>query len=47
MEDPNSRMIRLGRDELSGAPHLSIDERIARLEAVTLDDVQDSRRQRS
>ena len=39
MEDPNSRMIRLGRDELNGGPHLSIDERIARLEAVTLDDV--------
>ena len=40
MEDPNSRMIRLGRDELNGAPHLSIDERIARVEAVTLEDVQ-------
>jgi len=35
MEDANSRMIRLGRDELSGAPHLSIDERLARLEAVS------------
>jgi predicted Zn-dependent peptidase len=41
MEDPNSRMIRLGRDEISGSPHLSIDERIARLEAVTLDSVQE------
>ncbi len=39
MEDPNSRMIRLGRDELSGMPHLSVDERLARLEAVTLADV--------
>jgi predicted Zn-dependent peptidase len=39
MEDPNSRMVRLGRDEVSGSPHLSIDERIARVEAVTLDDV--------
>ncbi|MGH8928839.1 MAG: M16 family metallopeptidase [Acidimicrobiia bacterium] len=39
MEDPNSRMIRLGRDELSGNPHLSIDERIARLDAVTLEDI--------
>lgn len=38
-EDPNSRMVRLGRDEIAGSPHLSIDERIARLEAVTLDDV--------
>ncbi|HEX6946383.1 MAG TPA: pitrilysin family protein [Acidimicrobiia bacterium] len=39
MEDPNSRMIRLGRDELTGLPHLSVDERIARLEAVDLADV--------
>jgi predicted Zn-dependent peptidase len=39
MEDPNSRMIRLGRDEMVGAPHLSIDERIERVEAVGLDDV--------
>jgi predicted Zn-dependent peptidase len=40
LEDPNSRMVRLGRDELSGMPHLSVDERLAKLEAVTLDDVQ-------
>ncbi|HEY3428414.1 MAG TPA: pitrilysin family protein [Acidimicrobiia bacterium] len=39
MEDPNSRMVRLGRDEINGGPHLSIDERIARLEAVTLESV--------
>lgn len=39
MEDANSRMTRLGRDELVGAPHLSVDERIERIEAVTLDDV--------
>jgi len=39
LEDPNSRMVRLGRDELSGLPHLSVDERLAKLEAVTLDDV--------
>jgi predicted Zn-dependent peptidase len=38
LEDPNSRMVRLGRDELSGMPHLSVDERLAKLEAVTLDD---------
>jgi predicted Zn-dependent peptidase len=38
-EDPNSRMIRLGRDEIAGAPHLSVDERLARLDAVTLEDV--------
>jgi predicted Zn-dependent peptidase len=41
MEDPNSRMVRLGRDELAGAPHLSVDERLARLEEVTLDSVQE------
>jgi len=40
MEDPNSRMIRLGRDEINGSPHLSIDQRIARVEAVTLEDIQ-------
>jgi predicted Zn-dependent peptidase len=39
MEDPNSRMVRLGRDELAGMPHLSVDERLAKLEAVTLDEV--------
>jgi hypothetical protein len=32
-------MIRLGRDELSGAPHLSIDERLARLDAVSATEV--------
>ena len=40
MEDSNSRMVRLGRDELIDAPHLSVDEQIARIEAVTLEDVQ-------
>jgi predicted Zn-dependent peptidase len=40
MEDPNSRMIRLGRDELAGAPHLSVDDRLARVEAVTVTEVQ-------
>lgn len=39
MEDSNTRMVRLGRDELIGAEHWSIDERIARIEAVTLEDV--------
>jgi predicted Zn-dependent peptidase len=32
-------MIRLGRDELNGAPHLSIDERLARLDAVSATEV--------
>jgi predicted Zn-dependent peptidase len=39
LEDPNSRMVRLGRDELAGLPHYSVDERLAKLEAVTLEDV--------
>ncbi len=40
LEDPNSRMIKLGRDELSGTPHLSVDDRLARLEAIDLAQVQ-------
>lgn len=39
LEDANSRMVRLGRDELVGMPHLSVDERLAKLEAITLADV--------
>ena len=39
LEDANSRMVRLGRDELTGMPHLSVDDRLARLEAVTLDEI--------
>ncbi len=41
MEDANSRMTRLGRAEVSGMEHLSIDEMVDRFEAVTLDDVRD------
>ncbi|HUF95962.1 MAG TPA: pitrilysin family protein [Acidimicrobiia bacterium] len=40
LEDSNSRMIRLGRDELAGMPHLSTDERLEKLDAVTREDVQ-------
>ena len=40
MEDASSRMVRLGRAELIGFEHLSVDERIARIDAVTLDDIQ-------
>ncbi len=40
LEDANSRMVRLGRDELSGMPHLSVDERLEKLEAIDLDSVQ-------
>jgi predicted Zn-dependent peptidase len=38
-EDPNSRMIRLGRDEVAGLEHLSLDETLEGFEAVTLGDV--------
>ena len=37
LEDSNSRMVRLGRDELAGMPHLSVDERLDKLEAVDLE----------
>ncbi|HUG08567.1 MAG TPA: pitrilysin family protein [Acidimicrobiia bacterium] len=37
LEDANSRMVRLGRDELAGMPHLSVDERLEKLDGVDLD----------
>lgn len=40
LEDANSRMVRLGRDELAGMPHLSVDERLEKLEAIDLEAVQ-------
>ena len=39
MEDANSRMVRLGRDEMTGMPHLSVDERLDKLESIDLDQV--------
>ena len=39
MEDTNSRMVRLGRHELTGVEHLSLDDTVASIEAVTLEDV--------
>jgi predicted Zn-dependent peptidase len=36
LEDANSRMVRLGRDELAGMPHLSVDDRLEKLEGVDL-----------
>lgn len=39
LEDPASRMTRLGRSEVVGSEILSIDEIIARVDAVTLQDV--------
>ncbi|MFP3913758.1 MAG: M16 family metallopeptidase [bacterium] len=41
LEDANSRMVRLGRDEMTGAPHYSVDERLAKVDAVTVDDIRD------
>lgn len=42
LEDPNSRMMRLGSDELAGLEHLSVDELIARVDAVTVEDVHEA-----
>lgn len=39
LENTNTRMVRLGRGEIGGVELLSIDELIARFEAVTLGDV--------
>ena len=39
MEDTNSRMVRLGRHELTGVEHLSLDETVARIDAVSLGEV--------
>ena len=41
VEDANSRMTRLGRNELTGLEHLSVDEIVAKVEAVTADDILD------
>lgn len=38
-EDPGSRMMRLGKSQLTTGEILSIDELIARVDAVTMDDV--------
>ncbi len=41
LEDPNSRMVRLGREELADVEHLSVDERLRQLDAVSVADVMD------
>ena len=41
MEDSNARMTRLGREELTGIEHLSVDDIVARIEAVENDDIID------
>lgn len=45
MEDSSSRMIRLGRDEVCGLPHYSMDERLERILAVDRDQVVEVARQ--
>ena len=42
MEDTNARMIRLGRNQIVGLPHLSLDERLARVEGITRSEVADA-----
>ncbi len=39
LEDPNSRMNRIGRIELTGGEHLTVDETVARIAAVTGDEI--------
>lgn len=39
IEDANSRMLRLGRQEVTGGDHLSVGERIEKIQEVTGDDV--------
>ncbi len=41
LEDANSRMNRIGRTELTGTEHLTVDETVAKIEAVTAADVLD------
>jgi predicted Zn-dependent peptidase len=44
MEDTNGRMTQLGRQELTGVEHLSVDEIVARIEALTHQDILDAAR---
>lgn len=45
LEDANSRMARLGRQTVTGSELLSTGERMARIDAVTADDVRDLARE--
>jgi len=38
LEESSSRMSRLGREELTGIEHLSVDEVVERIEAITIDE---------
>ena len=44
LEDTNGRMTQLGRQELTGVEHLSVDETVARIEALTHQDILDAAR---
>jgi len=39
LEDTNGRMTQLGREELTGIEHLSVDDTLARIEALTRQDI--------
>lgn len=39
MEDTQTRMVRLGRNHLCGLPQLSLDERLARIDRITVGEV--------
>jgi len=39
LEDSTTRMNRLGRNELTGTEHLSVDEIMEKIEAVTPEDI--------
>ena len=41
LEDANSRMSRLGRTELVGMEHISVDETVERISAITNNDIMD------
>jgi predicted Zn-dependent peptidase len=44
LEDTNGRMTQLGREELTGVEHLSVDETVARIEALTREEIRDAAR---
>jgi len=44
LEDTNGRMTQLGRQELTGVEHLSVDETVARIEALTHQDILEAAR---
>lgn len=44
LEDTNGRMTQLGRQELTGVEHLSVDETVARIEALTQQNIVDAAR---